>query len=304
MRMEGKNRVRDEELDDGKKPQELDLSGMSLDSLPNPSINLGAIIKLDLSNNNLQCIPESLTARLLNLVVLDVHSNQLRALPNSIGCLSKLKALNLTDLRKLAVNSNKLAFLPYSTSHMTSLRFLDARLNCLRSLPDGLENLIRLEVLNVGHNFHYLQSLPYAIGLLVSLVELDISYNSIGALPSSMGCMAKLRKFRAEGNPLVCPPMDVVEQGVESVREYLSARMNGSDTARASPAKKNSWIKKLVKCGTFSGGMLSSSISVGDENDGLLLSDYRSIDGLASPRDVGIFSPRRLFSPRRASPRK
>ncbi|URD73811.1 hypothetical protein MUK42_08863 [Musa troglodytarum] len=343
MRMEGKKRVRAEESDDGKKLQELDLSGMSLDSLPNPSINLGAITKLDLSNNNLQCIPESLTARLLNLVVLDVHSNQLRALPNSIGCLSKLKALNvsgnlieslprtiedcralqelianfnqltklpdtmgfeLTDLRKLAVNSNKLAFLPYSTSHMTSLRVLDARLNCLRSLPDGLENLIRLEVLNVGQNFHYLQSLPCAIGLLVSLVELDISYNSIGALPSSMGCMAKLRKFRAEGNPLVCPPMDVVEQGVESVRGYLSARMNGSDTAGASPAKKNSWIKKLVKCGTFSGGMISSSISVGDENDGLLLSDYRSIDGLASPRYVGFFSPRRLFSPRRASPRK
>lgn len=32
----------------------LDLSGMSLDSLPNPSINLALIRKLDLSNNNLQ----------------------------------------------------------------------------------------------------------------------------------------------------------------------------------------------------------------------------------------------------------
>lgn len=32
----------------------VDLSGMSLDSLPIPSINLGIIYKLDLSNNNLQ----------------------------------------------------------------------------------------------------------------------------------------------------------------------------------------------------------------------------------------------------------
>lgn len=32
----------------------LNLSGMSLDSLPNPSINLALICKLDLSNNNLQ----------------------------------------------------------------------------------------------------------------------------------------------------------------------------------------------------------------------------------------------------------
>jgi Leucine-rich repeat (LRR) protein len=43
----------------------------------------------------LQSIPESIIARLLNVVVLDVHSNQLASLPNSIGCLSKLKVLNV-----------------------------------------------------------------------------------------------------------------------------------------------------------------------------------------------------------------
>lgn len=41
-------------------------------------------------------IPESLAARLLNMVELDVHSNQLKTLPNSIGCLSKLKTLNVS----------------------------------------------------------------------------------------------------------------------------------------------------------------------------------------------------------------
>lgn len=44
----------------------------------------------------IQNIPESLTARLLNVVVFDVHSNQLKSLPNSIGCLSKLKILNVS----------------------------------------------------------------------------------------------------------------------------------------------------------------------------------------------------------------
>ena len=32
----------------------VDLSGMSLDSLPTPSLNLGSISKLDLSINNIQ----------------------------------------------------------------------------------------------------------------------------------------------------------------------------------------------------------------------------------------------------------
>ena len=44
----------------------------------------------------LQSIPESIIARLLNVVVLDVRSNQLTSLPNSIGCLSKLKVLNVS----------------------------------------------------------------------------------------------------------------------------------------------------------------------------------------------------------------
>ncbi|XP_010276727.1 PREDICTED: plant intracellular Ras-group-related LRR protein 6 [Nelumbo nucifera] len=310
----------------------VDLSGMSLESLPNPSLNLAMISKLDISNNNLESIPESLTARLLNVVVLDVHSNQLKSLPNSIGCLSKLKILNISgnlveslpktiencrsleelnanfnkltklpdtigfellNLQKLRVNSNKLAFLPHSTSHMTSLRILDARLNCLRSLPEGMENLINLEVLNVSQNFQYLDSLPYSIGLLLSLVELDASYNQITTLPPSIGCLKKLQKLRVEGNPLVSPPMEIVEQSLEAVKEYLSQKMTGESPR--SPMKKKSWLGKLVKCGTFNGPILSGTR---EEREGFIMSDYRSIDGLTSPRYMGMFSPRRLFSPR------
>ncbi|KAM0933756.1 putative leucine-rich repeat domain superfamily [Dioscorea sansibarensis] len=309
---------------------------------------------------------------MLNVVVLDLHSNQLQTLPNSIGCLSKLKILNvsgnllksfpktiedcrrssfscisylsckrslvftikfvcffvvdraleelianfnqlnklpetmgfeLTNLRKLSVNSNKLAFLPQSTSHMTNLRVLDARLNCLRCLPDDLENLIRLEVLNVSQNFHYLHSLPYSIGLLISLLELDISYNKITVLPDSISCLTKLCKFHAEGNPLVSPPVEVVNHSIDAVREYLITRMNGVPTGIPS-AKKTAWLSRLVKCGSFNGGMGVNSRPGVYEHNGFLLTDYRSIVGIASPRHAGMFSPRRLFSPRRSSPRR
>ncbi|KAE8735476.1 Kinase protein with adenine nucleotide alpha hydrolases-like domain, putative isoform 2 [Hibiscus syriacus] len=99
----------------------VDLSGMSLDSLPISSLNLSIVSKLDLSNNNLR----------------------LTMLPETIG-------FELICLKKLSVNSNKLILLPQSITHLTSLRVLDARLNCLRSLPDDMENLINLEVLNIG----------------------------------------------------------------------------------------------------------------------------------------------------------
>jgi hypothetical protein len=224
---------------------------------------------------------------------LNANFNQLTRLPDTLG-------FELHGLRRLSVNSNKLAYLPSSTSHMTALRSLDARLNCLRALPDGLENLGGLETLNVSQNFQYLRELPYGIGLLVSLRELDVSYNSIAALPDSMGCLTKLARFSAAGNPLVCPPMDVVEQSLDAMRAYLSARMNG--TAKA---KKKSWVPKLVKYSTFSAGMMTPGRTKvhGSSTDGLHMSDYRSLDGggIASPGFLSMLSPRRLFSPRRNS---
>nr|KYP68917.1 Protein lap1 [Cajanus cajan] len=314
--------------------QVMDLSGMSLDSLPKPSLDLATICKLDLSNNNLQDIPESLTARLLNLEVLDVRSNQLKSLPNSIGCLSKLKVLNvsgnfiqilpktiencraleelnanfnkltmlpdtigfeLINLKKLSVNSNKLMFLPSSTSHLTSLKVLDARLNCLRALPEDLENLINLETLNVSQNFQYLETLPYSIGLLLSLVELDVSYNKIKTLPESISCLKKLQKLSVEGNPLTCPPMEVVEQGLHVVMEYMHHKIN---TSHETPKKKRWWIGKMVKCGTFNKEMGSGNKR--PEHVGYNMLKQQNINGLASPGFMGMLSPLRIFSPRRS----
>lgn len=73
----------------------------------------------------------------------NANFNKLTKLPNTIG-------FELTRIQKLSVNSNKLAFLPESIPHMTALRVLDARLNCLRALPDGLENLVNLQVRDVN----------------------------------------------------------------------------------------------------------------------------------------------------------
>lgn len=331
MRVDQKNRV--QRTRSAKEGDEIlamvDMSGMALKSIPDPSINTRFICKLDLSSNDLQSIPESLTARLLNVMVLDVHSNQLKSLPNSIGCLSKLKTLNvsgnmlqslprtiencrsleelnanfnkltrlpdtigfeLINLKKLLVNSNKLVFLPISTSHLTNLRILDARLNCLRSLPEDLENLINLEVLNVSQNFHFLATLPYSIGLLLSLVELDVSYNNITTLPESIGCLKKLQNLRAEGNPLVSPPMEVMEQGLHAVKGYLCEKINGMHN---NSPKKTSWFGKLARCSTFNGANMPR-----EDGDSYVMHDERSIDSLSSPKYLGMFSPRRLLSAR------
>lgn len=216
---------------------------------------------------------------------LNANFNKLIKLPDTIG-------FELTNLKKLCVNSNKLVFLPHSTSHLTSLLVLDARLNCLRGLPEDLENLINLEVLNVSQNFQYFDVLPFSIGLLINLVELDISYNKIKSLPDSMGCLKKLQKLCVEGNPLISPPMDVVEQGLPAVKQYLSEKMNAD---HKSTQKKRSWVGKLVKYATFNGNTRRGQAR--EERESFIMSEYRSIDGLTSPKHMGMFSPLRLFSP-------
>lgn len=50
MKMERRRSIEEE------KQEIIDLSGLSLDCLPNPSINVGLICKLDLSNNNLEVL--------------------------------------------------------------------------------------------------------------------------------------------------------------------------------------------------------------------------------------------------------
>jgi len=212
---------------------------------------------------------------------LNLNFNMLSKLPDTIG-------FELTKLKKLAVNSNKLVCLPSSTSHMMTLMVLDVRLNCLRSLPDDLENLVNLETLNVSQNFRYLESLPYSIGLLLSLVELDVSYNNIKTLPDSIGCLQKLQKLSVEGNPLISPPQEVVEQGLHVVKEYMCNKMNSSHHI---PTKKRWW---MVKCGTFNGDMKRS------ENKVFNRLHYQPMNGLASPGFMGRLSPLRLFSPRRS----
>lgn len=67
----------------------------------------------------------------------------------------------LTALQTLNVSSNKLAALPDSMKRLKSLKVLHANGNMLRSLPAGLAALPRLERVNVANN--QIELLPAAV---------------------------------------------------------------------------------------------------------------------------------------------
>lgn len=217
----------------------LDISNNRLEAIPDAIAGLELLQELQLSSNLLVSLPDSI-GLLVNMKILDVSNNKLKALPDSISHCRSLLELNasyneltylptnigyeLLNLQKLWIYLNKLRSLPTSICEMRSLRLLDAHFNQLHGLPYAIGKLTNLEYLNLSSNFSDLKDLPPTFGDLINLVELDVSNNQIHALPDSFGHLDNLSKLNLDQNPLVIPPMEVVYQGVEAVKLYMSKR--------------------------------------------------------------------------------
>ena len=151
------------------------------------------------------------------MVELDASFNSITYLPTNIG-------YELVNLERLLIQLNKIRSLPTSVCEMKSLRYLDAHFNELRGLPLAIGKLTKLEVLNLSSNFSDLTELPDTFGDLTNLRELDLSNNQIHALPDTFGRLDNLTKLNLDQNPLEIPPKEVVNEGVEAVKDFMAKR--------------------------------------------------------------------------------
>ncbi|XP_071731712.1 plant intracellular Ras-group-related LRR protein 9-like [Rutidosis leptorrhynchoides] len=243
--------------------ERIDLSHRRLPFIPEAFGKLRTLVSLNLSRNKLTAIPESI-AGLQSLEELNLSANLFETLPDSIGTLHKLQILNvssnklislpdgickcrslvefdasfnmikylpanigyeLKSLTKLLMPLNKLRSLPTSIGEMISLQILDLHFNELKGLPATIGKLTKLEILNLGSNFNDLTALPDSIGDLTSLTDLDICNNQIQELPITFGRLANLTRLVVDHNPLMVPPPEVVEEGVDAVKVYMSKKL-------------------------------------------------------------------------------
>ncbi|KAB1207842.1 Plant intracellular Ras-group-related LRR protein 3 [Morella rubra] len=229
----------------------LNLSHNQLEVLPDSIAGLQKLEELDVSSNLLVSLPDSI-GLLLNLRVLNVSGNKITTLPETISrcsCLVELDAsfnnliclpsnigYGLVNLERLSIQLNRLRCLPPSIGELRSLRYLDVHFNELRGLPYSIGRLTNLEVLNLSSNFSDLTAIPETIGDLINLRELDLSNNQIRALPNSFGELKNLAKLNLDQNPLEIPPIEIVNQGVEAVKEFMAKRLLD---ARAEEEQRN-----------------------------------------------------------------
>ena len=176
----------------------LDLCSRGLTSLPSQICNglSSSITNLLLDFNDLTGIPADLGKFCVNLKVLSVTGNELKVLPDSLGC--------LTCLQELYLNENEITDLPSSVCDLKCLRILKVRSNYLHQLPENFGNLLNLEVLYGDENS--LKTLPSSIGKLGKLQILELSDNQLPSIPNSIGGLRSLKILNLCNNKVECVP--------------------------------------------------------------------------------------------------
>uniref|UniRef100_A0A673IWM2 Protein scribble homolog n=1 Tax=Sinocyclocheilus rhinocerous TaxID=307959 RepID=A0A673IWM2_9TELE len=193
----------------------LSLNDVSLQSLPNDIGNsLSFLVKLeqlDLGSNVLEVLPDTLGA-LPNLRELWLDRNQLSSLPPELG--------NLRQLVCLDVSENRLSELPTEISGLIALTDLLLSENLLEVLPDSIGSLKKLSILKVNQN--RLVHLTDSIGKCENLTELMLTENLLQSLPRSLGKLKNFTNLNVDRNRLSSVPAELggcVSLNVLSLRD-------------------------------------------------------------------------------------
>uniref|UniRef100_A0A3Q2FI06 Leucine-rich repeat protein SHOC-2 n=1 Tax=Cyprinodon variegatus TaxID=28743 RepID=A0A3Q2FI06_CYPVA len=165
-----------------------------LTTLPDSLSSLSHLKHLDLSFNQLTCVPPCLL-RLPALSELLLCHNRISALPDDFG--------QLLSLTYLSLKGNRLQSVPPCVGQLKALRTLDISDNVLHHLPDEIGSLGELVELEISHN--KLQQLPESMGSLVALRELVIYSNELRVIPDCLNKLPLL-KMDVRDNPLGKPP--------------------------------------------------------------------------------------------------
>ncbi|NWX42391.1 MFHA1 protein, partial [Steatornis caripensis] len=191
--------------------------------LPPHLAELGRLEELDLSFNRLCCLPEGL-GRLRHLRALDVDHNLLPSFPTALLDLAALEELDcsgnrhlgalpegIAALRRLKIlwlSGTGLAALPEGLCQLSALESLMLDSNRLRALPAGFGSLQRLKMLNLSSNL--LGEFPAAILALPSLEELYLSRNQLTLLPPHLCQLRQLRTLWLDNNRIRFLPDSIV----------------------------------------------------------------------------------------------
>ncbi len=200
----------DSALKEKKRVVNLDLSLLSLESIPRKIRKLRFLNSLNLSNNKIKRVNNSII-KSHSIEILDLSNNRISKFPYNLSKLHSLQSLDLSNnsidtikpltgfdyLVHLDLSNNNIYNLPKRLK-LKHLQYLYLNYNHLNKLPISIERLRELKELSLSGNS--ITKLSKRIGYLRKLEVLDLSDNNLSKLPRQINRLRKLKMLRLSGN--------------------------------------------------------------------------------------------------------
>ncbi|KAK0066029.1 E3 ubiquitin-protein ligase LRSAM1 [Biomphalaria pfeifferi] len=171
--------------------------------------------RFDLSSCELVEVPSGVYAicKVLQKQVLLLHDNWLHGLSGG-GDITDLSLLTVLDL-----HSNELKVLPEEMGALVNLKILDVSDNNLKDLPKSLSEIPFLQTLNLRKN--KFKVFPEPVLRLKCLRTLDISLNEIDTLPVKLCYVKALEMLVLDTENMKFPTQEICKKSTAAIMMYL-----------------------------------------------------------------------------------
>ncbi|XP_035694044.1 malignant fibrous histiocytoma-amplified sequence 1 homolog [Branchiostoma floridae] len=214
----------------------IDLINNEIGEVPAALLSMPTLRALYLGSNKITRLPADLDLNKLSptLYDIDLSNNEVDDLP--------LVLCFLPSLKKLSLKQNKITSLSENMKSCKSLSFLDMSHNMLKEIPSHVFGLPELKVIDVSNNQittvsslrkeessvieeftlaeNGLSQFPEVLIQMKKLKKVDLRRNKIKEIPESTMGMAKDVKLQVQDNPIVDPPLQVCQAGLEAIQAF------------------------------------------------------------------------------------
>jgi Leucine-rich repeat (LRR) protein len=153
--------------------------------------NAEKVYMLRLCDQKLTEFPADI-AKLTNLMVLYLDSNEIKTIPSFIKDLKKLRFISMTD--------NQITELPPELFELSDLRFIYLNNNKIEGISSKIGDLFNLQNLTLHNN--KIKEVPLEIGNLRDLRLLDLSMNQLKKIPDEFSRLGKMQRLSLAYNQL------------------------------------------------------------------------------------------------------
>uniref|UniRef100_A0A8C5REB6 Leucine-rich repeat-containing protein 40 n=1 Tax=Laticauda laticaudata TaxID=8630 RepID=A0A8C5REB6_LATLA len=174
------------------------------------------VSNVNFSKNNLTEIPARIVELKESVSDINLSFNKLSSVSLELCMLHRLTHLELRN--------NILTSLPDEMEALTKLRIINIAFNRFKIFPYVLYRIVTLEAILLGNN--QIGSLdPQQLKKMEKLSTLDLQNNDLLQIPPELGNCDNLRVLLLEGNPFRTPRAAILAKGTAAVLEYLRSRI-------------------------------------------------------------------------------